>query len=257
MNSTLEIVLIPCLTDNYGVIVHAPGSGQTASIDAPDGAALRAALEARDWPLHTIFTTHHHADHTGGIAALKAHYGCQVIGPETEADRIPGIDRTVTEKTPLTFDGLTVRVIETPGHTLGHVSYHFPDAKLAFTGDTLFALGCGRIFEGDPEMMFNSMQKLAGLPGDTTIYCGHEYTLSNGRFALSVEPENEALVKRMADIEGLRADSKPTLPTTIATEKATNPFLRTHSSAIRARLGMLGKPDWQIFGRLREMKNKA
>lgn len=256
MNSTLEIVLIPCLTDNYGVIIHAPGSGQTASIDAPDGAALRAALEARDWPLHTIFTTHHHADHTGGIAALKAHYGCQVIGPETEADRIPGIDRTVTEKAPLTFDGLTVRVIETPGHTLGHVSYHFPDAKLAFTGDTLFALGCGRIFEGDPEMMWNSMQKLAALPNDTTVYCGHEYTLSNGRFALSVEPENEALVTRMAEIESLRAGGMPTLPTTIEAEKATNPFLRTHSTKIRARLGMQGRHDWQIFGRLRDMKNK-
>jgi hydroxyacylglutathione hydrolase len=253
----LEIVLIPCLTDNYGVLLHAPGTGETACIDAPEAAPLIAALDARGWKLSSIFVTHHHADHTAGIAALKQHYGCRVIGPESESARISGMDKLVTEKTPLSFGGVNVRVIETPGHTLGHISYHIPDAKIAFTADTLFVLGCGRIFEGDPEMMWNSLHKLAALPDDTTIYCGHEYTLANGRFALTVEPENTALVARMKDIEALRAKGAPTVPTTIALEKATNPFLRASEPAIRARLGMHGKPDWQVFGKLREMKNKA
>ena len=253
----LETVLIPCLTDNYGVLIHAPDTGETASVDAPDAAPLQAALDARGWKLSTIFVTHHHNDHTAGIPALKQRYGCRVIGPEAEAARITGLDQLVNEKTPLTFGGFNVRVIETPGHTLGHVSYYIPDAKLAFTADTLFALGCGRLFEGDPEMMWHSLNKIAALPDDTTIFCGHEYTLGNGRFALTVEPENIALVARMKDIEALRAKGAPTVPTTIAIEKATNPFLRAAVPAIRARLGMQGKPDWQVFGQLREMKNKA
>ena len=190
---TLETILIPCLTDNYGVLVHAPATGETASIDAPDAAPLRAALEARGWKLTTIFVTHHHNDHTAGIAALKQHYACHVIGPEGEGGRIAGLDQMVGEKSPLSFAGLNVRVIETPGHTLGHISYYIPDAHMAFTADTLFALGCGRIFEGDPEMMWHSLKKIAALPDDTTIYCGHEYTLGNGRFALTVEPKTKPL----------------------------------------------------------------
>ena len=253
----LDIVQFPCLSDNYGVLIHAPAAGETACIDAPDANAVRAALDAKGWKLNQILVTHHHADHTVGIAALKAHYGCKVIGPAAEQDRIAGLDQTVSEKTPLSFGGLNIRVIETPGHTLGHISYFFPDARVAFTGDTLFALGCGRLFEGDAEMMWASLQKLATLPDDTTIYCGHEYTLANGRFALTVEPENAALKARMIEIEALRASGKPTLPTKLGLEKATNPFLRANQPVIRVRLGMQGKPDWQVFGQLRELKNKA
>lgn len=256
--TNFEIALVPCLNDNYGVLVHAPGAGgATLAIDAPDAAALTAALEQRGWNLTDIFITHHHADHTGGIAALKERFSCRVTGPAGEADRIAGLDRIVGEKTPLDFAGQDVRVIETPGHTLGHIVYHFPGDDLAFTGDTLFAMGCGRIFEGDPESMWAGLEKLLALPDATTIYCGHEYTLANGRFALTVEPENEALKMRMAHVTALRAENKPTLPTTLAEEKATNPFLRTQSSAIRARLGLERAPDWAVFARLRELKNKA
>jgi hydroxyacylglutathione hydrolase len=253
----LTYVQIPCLADNYAVIVHAPHSGETAVVDAPDAAAIEAALDQRGWRLSHLLVTHHHTDHTGGVAALKAKYGCRVFGPEGEADRIPVLDQAVSEKSALTFAGMGVRVIETPGHTLGHIAYVIPEAKVAFTGDTLFSLGCGRIFEGDAEGMWGALQKLMSLPADTQIYCGHEYTATNGRFALSVEPENEALQARMRNVEALRGQGKPTLPTTLAAELATNPFLRPNSSAIRARLGLQNAPDWQVFARLRELKNKA
>jgi hydroxyacylglutathione hydrolase len=180
-----------------------------------------------------------------------------VTGPEAEADRIPGLTGTVTAKSELSFAGHSIQVLETPGHTLGHVTYYFPDDGLVFTGDTLFSLGSGKIFEGDPEMMWSSMSKIAALPDTTNVYCGHEYTLNNARFALTIEPENEALKKRVADVETLRAAGKPTLPTTIAQEKATNPFLRPQSRSIQARLGMLGAPEWEVFARLRQLKNKA
>lgn len=255
--TALEIALVPCLTDNYCALVHAKAGGEVAAIDAPDADAINAALEKRGWRLSEVFVTHHHTDHTGGLAALKEKWGCKITGPEAEYERIPGIDRGVSEKTPLSFAGRNVRVLETPGHTLGHVVYHFPDDALAFTGDTLFALGCGRIFEGDAEGMWKSLQKIMTLPDDTAIYCGHEYTQSNARFAASIEPENAALKARVEEIDALRAQKKPTLPTTLVLEKATNPFLRPTSPAIRARLGMYGMPDWKVFQRLRELKNKA
>jgi hydroxyacylglutathione hydrolase len=252
-----EIVLLPCLADNYSVLLHDPASGETAAIDAPDAATIKAALDQRNWRLDHLFITHHHTDHTAGIADLKAHYGASVTGPEAEADRIPGLTRGVREGTNLEFAGHPVRVLETPGHTLDHVTYHLPEDRLAFTGDTLFSLGCGRIFEGDPQMMWESVSKIGALPDDTLIYCGHEYTLGNARFAMSAEPENEALKKRVAEIETLRAANAPTIPTTVELEKATNPFLRPHSRAIRARLGLEGAEDWEVFARLRHLKNKA
>ena len=252
-----QITLIPCLADNYCVLIHSPETGETAAIDAPEADAVRAALTDRGWRLTHIFITHHHGDHTGGNLALKAHFGCSITGPEAEADRIPGLTRAISASTPLQFAGQTIVVLETPGHTLGHVTYVWPQLKTAFTGDTLFALGCGRIFEGDAEMMWSSLQKIAALGDETIIYCGHEYTLANGRFALSVEPENEDLKARMAEVESLRAAGKPAVPTTIGAEKRTNPFLRARSPHIRARLGMHGAPDWQVFHHLRQLKNKA
>jgi len=253
----LDIVLLPCLTDNYCVLLHEPQSGETAAIDAPSASAIKAALSERGWRLNHIFVTHHHTDHTAGIAELKGHYGASVTAPEIEADRIEGVTRTVTGSSRLDFAGHPITVLETPGHTLGHVTYFWPEDRLAFTGDTLFSLGCGRIFEGDAETMWDSVSKIASLPADTRIYCGHEYTLSNGRFAMTVEPENEALKARVAEVESLRAEGKPTLPTTVAAERETNPFLRPGSRIIRARLGMEGAPDWQVFSRLRQLKNKA
>lgn len=253
----LEIVLLPCLADNYCVLLHEQGSGQTAAIDAPHAATIKAALDERDWRLNQIFVTHHHTDHTAGIAELKGHYGASVTGPEAEADRISDLTRGVTASTSLEFAGHPIKVLETPGHTLGHVTYHWPDDALAFTGDTLFSLGCGRIFEADAQTMWNSLSKIAALPGDTRIYCGHEYTLNNGRFALTVDPENDALRSRVAEVERLRSEGKPTLPTTVDQEKATNPFLRPQSRMIRTRLGLEGAPDWEVFARLRQLKNKA
>ena len=255
--SALDIVLVPCLTDNYCVLLHDPSTGETAAIDAPDAASIKAALAERGWRLNHIFVTHHHTDHTAGILDLKSFYGASVTGPEVEAERIPGLSRGVTEASKITFAGAPVTIIETPGHTLGHVTYHFPEQNLAFTGDTLFSLGCGRVFEGTAETMWNSICKIARLPDETHIYCGHEYTLSNARFALTIEPENEALKARFKEIEHLRGAGKPTVPSLLRTEKEANPFLRAGSRSIRARLGMLGMPDWEVFARLRQLKNKA
>ncbi len=254
---SLVVALIPCLSDNYCVLLHHPESGQTAAIDAPDAEAIKAALAERGWRLTHIFVTHHHNDHTGGIKALKAFFGASVIGPAAEEGRIPELAVPVSPASKLTFAGQPVEVIETPGHTIGHVTYYLPESGMAFTGDTLFSLGCGRIFEGDAKSMWQSLSRIAALPDDTAIYCGHEYTLSNGRFALQVEPENEALKARMKEVESLRAAGRSTLPTLLGKEKATNPFLRPQSRAIRARLGLEGAEDWQVFGRLRELKNKA
>lgn len=253
----LEIHLFPCLDDNYGVLIHDSSSGATASIDAPDADDVRAALAGKGWTLTHILTTHHHHDHTGGNAELKAETGCTIIGPRGEAAKVPGIDKAVGEGDTFQLGGFDVNVIETPGHTLGHVTYYIPKAHVIFAGDTLFALGCGRVFEGTPEMMHNSLQKLAALAGDTTVYCGHEYTAANARFALTIEPDSQALQKRMKEIEVMRAAGKPTVPTTIAAELATNPFLRAHVPAIQQRLGMTGAPVWQVFAEIRERKNRG
>lgn len=253
----LEIALVPCLSDNYGVLLHAADTGDTLAIDAPDAAALEKALDERGWKLSDIFVTHHHTDHTQGIEPLKARFGCKATGPAAEADRIRGLDATVEEGSPLAFAGHRVHVLATPGHTLGHVAYYFPDDGLVFTGDTLFAMGCGRIFEGDAEGMWEGLGKLLDLPETTQVYCGHEYTLANGRFAAGIEPENNAIINRMAEVTAMRERNQPTVPTTIALEKATNPFVRVHSDAIRARLGLERAPDWRVFQRLRELKNKS
>lgn len=228
--SNLQFHLFPCLSDNYGVLVHCPDSGATASIDAPEAAAVEKALGETGWTLTHILITHHHHDHVGGVEELKRKWNCEVIGNADEPHGLPGLTGTVTPGGTYDFAGHQARIIATPGHTLGHITWHFADDRVAFAGDTLFTLGCGRVFEGTMEQMWSSMQKLAALPPETVVYCGHEYTLSNGRFALSVEPDNAALKARMKEIEALRAAGKPTVPTTVAQELETNPFLRAGSA---------------------------
>ncbi len=255
--ANLEIHQFPCLSDNFGVLIHDPGQNLTASIDAPDAKAVAAALQEKGWTLTHILTTHHHADHTGGNLALKSASRCIIVGPRGEAGKIPGIDKQVSEGSTFMFGSHEVRVLDTPGHTAGHITYVVPSAGVAFVGDTLFALGCGRVIEGNPQMMWQSLQKLMALPKETVIYCGHEYTQANAKFALGIEPENSALQKRAKEVDQLRAAGKPTLPTTIGLELETNPFLRPHVAAIQQRLGMAGRPEWEIFGEIRKRKNRG
>ena len=255
--SAPEIHQFICIKDNYGVLLRDPATGVVASIDAPNGDEVAAALKAKGWKLTHILTTHRHGDHTDGNLALKAATGCTIIGPKGEADKVPGIDKAVGEGDTFMLGSLEVRVLETGGHTAGHVSYWMPAAEVVFAGDTLFAMGCGRVFEGNAEQMWASLSKLAKLPAATAVYCGHEYTLANARFALTIEPENEALQARAREVEAKRARGETTLPTRIDIELATNPFLRPQSPAIRKRLGLETAQDWQVFGEIRERKNKS
>ena len=253
--TSLNIHQFMCRSDNYGVLINDESAGTAATIDAPEAAAIEAALSETGWTLTHIITTHHHYDHVEGHEVLKQKYGCKVIAPAAEASKIPGVDETVRQGDSFMFGNFKVEVIETPGHTLGQVNYFIPDAKVAFTGDTLFALGCGRIFEGTPAQMWSSMKKLKALPADTVIYCGHEYTLSNAKFAVSVDPENTTLAARLNEIEALRAEDKATLPTTMALELETNPFLRPDDAAIRAHLDMAGASDEAVFAEIRRLKD--
>jgi hydroxyacylglutathione hydrolase len=249
--------LFLCLKDNFGVLLHDPETGATAAIDAPEAAPVEAALKSTGWRLSDILVTHHHADHTDGIAALKQHHRCRVVAPHGEAASIPLVDETVRENDKVKVGALEARVFETPGHTAGHISYFFPADKLAFVGDTLFSIGCGRVIEGTPEMMWQSLLKLRGLPDDTRIYCGHEYTAANIRFAKTIEPANAALAAREREVEKLLAAKKPTVPSTIGEEKAANPFLRADVPAIAKSLGLVDQPAWKVFAEIRERKNRS
>jgi hydroxyacylglutathione hydrolase len=249
--------LFLCLKDNYGVLLHDPGSGATAAIDAPEAAPIEAALRSTGWRLSDILVTHHHADHTGGIAELKARHRCRVVAPHGEAARIPLVDATVRENDKVRVGALEANVLETPGHTAGHISYVFPADKLAFVGDTLFSIGCGRVIEGTPEMMWQSLLKLRALPDDMRIYCGHEYTGANIRFAKTIEPENAALRAREAEVDKLLAARKPTIPSTLAEEKAANPFLRADMPEVAKSVGLTGSPAWKVFAEIRERKNRS
>jgi hydroxyacylglutathione hydrolase len=251
----LEVDQFMCKSDNFGVLLRDAASGETALIDAPEEAAILAAVERTGWRPTVILTTHHHLDHVEANLALKKRFGLRIVGPKAEAEKIPGIDETVEEGDPLRFAGEEVRVIATPGHTAGHVTYHLPSAGLAFAGDTLFALGCGRLFEAGAEVMHRSLSKLAALPPETAVYCGHEYTQANARFALSVDPTNPALKARAAEIDRLRGEGKPTLPTTIAEELETNPFLRWGDPALRRNLGMENAADWEVLAEVRKRKD--
>ena len=253
-----DIHQVTCLQDNYGVLLHDPATGATASIDAPEGGPVLAALAHMGWTLTDILVTHHHKDHIGGIDELRAQWpDVRVTAPLADSSRIPGADRYVREGESVDVGSIRLEVIETPGHTSGHIVYHAPGEALLFAGDTLFALGCGRAFEAPAQVLYQSVMKLAILPPETQIYCGHEYTQANGRFALSVDPENSALKTRMIEINRLRAEGQTTLPTSLALELATNPFLRTEDAGLRASLGMDAGASADVFAELRDRKNKS
>ncbi len=246
-----------CLTDNYGVLAHDPGTGATASIDAPEAGPILAALKEKGWTLTHLLITHHHADHVQGAPELKAKFpSLTIIGPAKEAARIPVLDTLVGEGDTVRVGSLAAKVIETPGHTLGQVNYHFEDEAVAFCGDTLFSLGCGRAFEAPYAVMWSSLVKLAALPGETEVYCGHEYTQANGRFAITIEPDNPVLKARVEEVARLRAEKRPTLPTTIAAELAANPFLRAEKPAVQAAVAMLGADPAEVFAELRARKDR-
>ena len=251
-----QTYLFGCLSDNFGVLLHDPETGATASIDAPEARPVEAALEKTGWRLTDILVTHHHGDHTAGIGELKAHHHCRVTAPRREAQRIAHVDETVAEGETVKVGSLQGRVLDTPGHTAGHISFVFPADKLAFVGDTLFSIGCGRVIEGDPQMMWNSLLKLRGLPDDTRFYCGHEYTEANIRFALTVEPNNPALTTRAAEVKRQTGAGMPTIPTLMGEEKRANVFLRADDPDVAAAVGLAGKPAAQVFAEVRARKNK-
>jgi hydroxyacylglutathione hydrolase len=251
----LEIEVFQCRSDNYGVLVHDPETGLTASIDAPEEEPILDALSRRGWTLTHILTTHHHTDHVEGNLGLKGRFELEIIGPINEAVAIPGLDRSVEDGDEFEFGGHTVCVIETPGHTAGHVCYYFPDDKVLFAADTLFALGCGRLFERTAADMWHSLQKLSALPDETAVYFGHEYTLSNARFALTIDPDNARLQERVREIEATRAANRFTIPTTIGLEKETNPFLRATDPAVRRNLLMESRSNEEVFAEIRKRKD--
>ena len=229
----LEVRMFPCLQDNYGFLAHDPETGETTAIDTPDPAAYLAEAERAGWTITQIWNTHHHYDHAGGNAALKAATGARITGPGKDSRRIPQLDVGVEEGEVARLGAKTARVLETPGHTTGHIVYVFDEDRVAFVGDTMFALGCGRLFEGSPEVMWPSLQKLLALPDDTKVYCAHEYTQSNARFALTVEPDNTDIHAYRERAQTLRKQDLPTLPSTIGLERRVNPFLRTGQAPVR------------------------
>ena len=251
--SDLEIELVPCLRDNYAYLVRDPDAQLCAVVDPSEPGPVKNALARHGWKLTHILNTHHHFDHTGGNVPLKEEYEAEIVGPGKDHDRIPGIDVGVDESTNWQFGGRAVRVLEIPAHTRAHIAFVVDGA--AFTGDTMFAMGCGRLFEGTPEMMWTSLSKLSRLPDETKVFCGHEYTQNNGRFALTLEPNNADLVSRMKDVDARRAKNAPTIPSTIGLEKKTNPFLRPTSAEIRRTLGLQKEDDVAVFAEMRKRKD--
>lgn len=249
----LEIKQFPCLSDNYGFLIRDEATGACAAIDTPDAEAIAAEAERAGWRLTHVLNTHHHWDHAGGNLALKEKYGLTIIGPKGED--IPGRDVAVSDGDVVELGASLARVIGTPGHTAGHIVYHFEDDGVAFVGDTLFALGCGRLFEGTPAQMWSSLSRLTALPEETRVYCAHEYTQANARFAETVDPANEALRIRIGEIDATRAKGEPTVPTSIGLEKATNPFLRAGDPALREALDMASATDTDVFAEVRRRKD--
>lgn len=251
-----EVHRIPARKDNYIWLLREPETGAVGVVDPADAEPVEAKLDELGWALTHILNTHHHNDHTGGNLALKARYGCPVIGPRADRDRIAGIDIEVGDGDTYRFGAETARVFDVPGHTRGHIAFWFPGAKALFCGDTLFAMGCGRLFEGTPAQMWSSLSKFADLPGDTRVYCGHEYTEANARFALTVDPDNAALKSRYAEVRKMRAKGLATVPSTMAEERATNPFLRAEDPGLKAALGMDSAEAVAVFAETRARKDR-
>ena len=256
MAQTAQIVTIPCLSDNYAFLLHDPASGRTALIDAPEAAPILAELQTRGWALSDILLTHHHWDHVEGLAELRTATGAQVWGAAADVERLPPLDHQVAEGDRVIIGDLTGTVIDVSGNTIGHIAFHFPAAKAVFTADSLMALGCGRLFEGSPAQMWESLQKLAALPPDTLVCSGHEYTAANAKFALTIEPENADLISRVQQIETARAANTPTVPSSLADELATNPFLRAHLDEVKTAIGMSGAADVDVFTEIRARKDR-
>ncbi|GAB5437418.1 hydroxyacylglutathione hydrolase [Falsiruegeria mediterranea] len=252
----LEIVTIPCLSDNYAFLAHDDASGETALVDAPEARPILAELEARGWSLSHVLLTHHHWDHVDGLGDILAKHPAKVIGAAADAHRLPALDAQVKDGDTFEVGGEAVRVMDVSGHTVGHIAFHMPASSVLFTADSLMALGCGRLFEGTPDQMWASLCKMAALPPETTVCSGHEYTQSNGAFAVTIEPENADLQTRVADIAQARAAGKPTVPSSLALELATNPFLRAAEPGIAANLGMSGADPAAVFTEIRSRKDK-
>lgn len=251
----IDIHQFPCLSDNYGFLVRDETSGAVATIDTPDATAINAALSEKGWRLTHILNTHWHPDHAGGNLALKKKWNCRIIGPAGEAAKIPGIDDKVGEGDLVALGASRASVHDTPGHTAGHIIYHFADDGAAFVGDTIFAMGCGRLFEGTPDQMWTSLAKITAMPPETKLYCAHEYTQANANFALSVDPHNEDLRRRAAEVEKLRAAGQWTVPTDVAVELKTNPFLRAEDPGLQAAIEMTGADAVSVFAETRRRKD--
>lgn len=251
----IDIHMFSCLQDNYGFLLHCQETGVTATIDTPEVAPIEAALEEKGWTLTHVLNTHHHFDHAGGNEELKARHGCTIVGPKADEARIPGIDVAVGQDDVYELGKIKLQVFDVPGHTRGHIAFYAPAAGAAFVGDTIFALGCGRLFEGSPEQMWTSIQKLMTLPDSTKIYCAHEYTQSNARFAVTVDPDNAALIERAGQIDEARSRGEATVPTTLGLEKATNPFLRPMAASLRGTLNMASADDVAVFAETRNRKD--
>jgi hydroxyacylglutathione hydrolase len=252
----LQLVTVPCLQDNYAYLIHDAATGATAVIDVPEAAPILNALAAQGWKASHILITHHHDDHIQGVKALAAATGARVIGARADAHRLPPLDEAVAEGDTIRIGLQEGHVIDVSGHTVGHIAFHFPDAKLAFTADSLMALGCGRLFEGPPAMMWASLSKLAALPADTLICSGHEYTQSNGRFAVTIEPGNPDLLARVAAIAAARDRGEPTVPSLLSLELATNPFLRARLPQVKAAIGLPAATDAEAFAEIRGRKDR-
>ncbi len=253
---TLQVETVPCLDDNYAYLAHDFGSGETAVVDVPEAAPILAALDARGWRATQVLLTHHHADHVQGLDELLASHDARVTGAAADARRLPPLDLAVGEGDSVAIGAEAGTVIEVPGHTLGHIAFHFPQSGVAFTADSLMALGCGRVFEGTMAQMWQSLQKLAALPPDTLICSGHEYTMANARFALTIDPGNAALISRAEAVEAARAKAQPTVPSTLSEELATNPFLRAADPGVQANLGMSGADPAEVFAEIRSRKDR-
>ena len=249
-----EVITLPCLSDNYAFLMHNPATRETALVDAPEAAAVRNALEERGWGLDRILITHHHSDHIDGVEELRSVYGSEVIGAEADAHRLPKLDVAVCDGGTVSACGEEAMVVDVSGHTVGHIAYLFPGAM--FTADSLMALGCGRVFEGTFEMMWNSLAKLAALDPANMIYSGHEYTESNARFALSIEPNNPDLLARTEAIAKARSEGQPTVPSRLSLELATNPFLRARLPEVKELIGAPAASDAESFAEIRRRKDR-